>query len=164
MGSPAAATENPFAGCPACGAEHHPQARFCWLCGAPQAALAESPVVAQIVADKRPAWLANQNPWVVQASIWAGIVLAILVGYGVLQIKEPLLAGAYLIVIVPALLFTIAGSALGRAAGRPWDPGKKVFAFMGVFGVTLAVGTIVVVLIVVSAIIAFFQMCFGGGR
>lgn len=159
------AEQSPFSPCPACGAQRVPQARFCWLCGAPLPAADDAPVVAELVESQRPGWTQLRDPWLLHASIWAGVILAFVVGFGVVQADaKGGLAVVYVVAVVPALVFTIAGSALGRLAGRPWDPGKKVLAFMSVFGMTVAITLLVMALIVISAIIAFFQMCFGGGR
>jgi hypothetical protein len=147
--------------CRACGAQRYPAAPYCWLCGAPQSVNAEPPILAEIVEGKPVAAAPEQNPWLVHGSIWAGVVLAVVVGYGVVRAEDGILATAYLIAVVPALGFTMFGSALARYAGRPWDPGKKFLAFLGVFGVTTAIATLVILLLILSAIVAFFQVCFG---
>ena len=100
------------------------------------------------------------------ACAWVDLALLVvefLVGYGLINASEPLLAWVYAFLLGPALLLTLAGATLGRATGRPWGPARKLLAFFGGVALTIVLGAVAIVLLVVSAIIAVLNLCFGGG-
>src|SRR5262245_29844967 len=145
---------NPLASCQQCGAQRQAGAKFCWLCGAPQPAspaprTTETPLMAEVVAEPtdRPR---DVNPWVLHSSIWAALAAVLALGYGLLYANEPILATIFAVAVVPAFLLTVLLSALGRAAGKPWDPVKKLLGFLSVFGLTIALGAVAAVLLVVA--------------
>src|SRR3954462_6685442 len=119
--SPFAAPQPPqHKSCFDCGAVLNVGDKSCWMCHA------EQPLLGKLIEPKPPASAAAaENPWFVQVGVWVGIMTAVLVGYGVLRSGNEILATLFLFAAVPTLLIVMLGSAIARAAGRPWGPGRK---------------------------------------
>lgn len=106
--------------------------------------------------------LPEANPWYLHAAIWLAIVVVAAVGFGVINLEDRGLAWLYLFSVGPALLFTLAGAAVGRFTGKPWHPLKKVLVFIAAVSVSALLGTLIAILLLLAAIVAFLQWCFGG--
>ena len=102
------------------------------------------------------------NPWYLHGAIWLAIVVAAAVGFGVLNLNDPTLAWIYFFAAGPALLFTLAGSIIGRATGSPWHPLKKGLVFIAAASVSALLAALIAILLLLAAIVAFLQWCFGG--
>jgi ribosomal protein L40E len=150
--------------CPQCAATSAIEAKFCWLCGAPvvrnevesdprgfdlvpasEIELAQDPV------GSAPPREAAQDLRL-HASIWAGVIVVAAIGWGML-LNDPILAMAYLIIAVPALLGTIVISALARGAGSPLNPASKVALAMGIAGVLVPLA------LFYSIYVAIMELC-----
>ena len=102
------------------------------------------------------------NPWYLHAAIWLAIIVAVAVGFGVINMSDPTLAWLYALTVAPALVFTLAGSAIGRYTGSPWHPLKKALVFIGAASVSAALTVLIAILLLMAAIVAFLQWCFSG--
>jgi peptidoglycan/LPS O-acetylase OafA/YrhL len=150
--------------CSACGAEVPPGAHYCWLCGAKQVE-----ILATAVPDEPPALDPRQR-----LLVWLAVVVVAVIGFGVLQSQDPVIAAMYLIAVVPTLLVVLFGTGLARARGQPWSPGKTVAVAATTAATTVLTAVViaiitaaVAVLVVVAAVIALFAACLqaaGGGH
>ncbi len=103
------------------------------------------------------------NPWAKNGVIWLGIVVAVIVCYGVLRAGDYVLASVFLVFAVPTLAIVMLGSAVSRAAGRPWGTGTKVGVAAGTMLTTVIVCIVaaaVSVLVLFAMFIAMIQDCF----
>ena len=103
------------------------------------------------------------NPWAKKGAIWLGIVVAVIVCYGVLRAGDYVLASVFLVFAVPTLAIVMLGSAVSRAAGRPWGTGTKVGVAAGTMLTTVIVCIVaaaVSVLVLFAMFIAMIQDCF----
>lgn len=155
MSSPMAPDQPPRR-CGQCQAPLTDLATTCWMCGA-AAPGGPMPAAAKGTAPGR-----EINPWYLHGAIWLVIVVAAAVGFGVLNLNDPTLAWIYFFAVGPALLFTLAGSIVGRATGGPWHPLKKVLVFIAAVSVSALLATLIAILLLLAAIVAFLQWCFGG--
>jgi hypothetical protein len=152
---------SPFAICAHCGAQRQAGALHCWLCGGLQPEPVAPPVIVPQASKDSTGPPRDVNPWVAHGSIWAAIAAVLAVGYGV-ALQRPVLGVVYAVLVVPAFVVSLTLSAAARLSGKPWHPLRKVFAFVGVIGISLVLGTLIVVLLVVAAIIALLAICGGG--
>ena len=156
--------DNPFTNeliaCPACGAASAPQAKFCWMCGGPLEVVAAKVIVSKPVEAKPPP--ARPDDWFTHGAVWAGIFLAALVGYGIFG-QDQSVGVIYLVAVGPALLVTLLASISARAGGRPLHPTMKILTAVLTAVGSVAIGALVLVFIVVSAILSLISFCFGGG-
>jgi hypothetical protein len=158
-------SQSPFAGSPAppqhkqcfeCGAALNAEDKSCWMCHAEQPLMGK--LVAQI--EAKPS---AENTWAVQAAIWLGIIAAVIVCYGVLRAGDYVLATLFLVAAVPTLFIVMVGSAISRAAGKPWGTGTKVGVAAGTVLSTIIaciVAAAVAVLMIFAMFIAMIQECF----
>lgn len=143
--------------CFECGAALNMHDKTCWMCHA------EQPLMGKLVAAPPGAPPAVANPWAVQAAIWLGVIAAVIVCYGVLRAGDYMLATLFLVAAVPTLVIVMAGSAISRAAGRPWGTGTKVGVAAGTVLTTVIafiVAAAVAVLVIFAMFIAMIQECF----
>jgi len=106
---------------------------------------------------------ADGNNLAVRAAVWLGIIAAVIVCYGVLRAGDYLLATLFLVAAVPTLVIVLLGSAISRAAGKPWGTGTKVGVAAGTVLTTVIVfivGAAVAVLVIFALFIAMIQECF----
>jgi len=166
MTAPADPLQSPFACCGQCGAQRRVEARYCWLCGTAQPPLEPThpaPIVAELVRSDSSQRLA----------IWLGVVVAAIVGFGVLASQDWLWAAIFLIAVVPTLLVVLVGTTSARQRGQPWTPAKTAAVAVTTAATTVAstiaiviVVAAVAVLVLFAAVIAMFQQCLnalGGG-
>lgn len=158
MSSPFA-SDRPPRRCGQCQAPLAENAKACWMCGAAVSAAAPPPAAP---AATESAVQPDINPWYLHGAIWLAIVVAAAVGFGVINLNDPTLAWLYCFAVGPALLFTIAGAVIGRATGTPWHPLKKVLVFIAAVSVSALLATLIAILLLLAAIVAFLQWCFGG--
>lgn len=148
--------------CAKCGAVLPAGARFCWLCG-------EKHVAAAAAAGQPvPAKPASSAPHSSDQRlvVWLVIVVAAVVGYGVLIAQDATLAAFYLLAVVPALIVVFVGSMTARQRGEPWTPAKTAtVAVSTAAGTVMTVLTVIVVAAAIAAvtavasIIALFAVC-----
>jgi hypothetical protein len=155
-------SQTPFAGppqhkqCFECGAALYLGDKSCWMCHA------EQPLMGKLVAPPA-AKPSAENSWAVHAALWLGIIAAVLVFYGVLRAGDYVLATLFLVAAVPTLLIVMLGSAIARAAGKPWGTGTKVGVAAGTVMTTVIaciVAAAVAVLMIFAMFIAMIQECF----
>jgi hypothetical protein len=149
--------------CTACSAEVPAGANYCWLCGAK---LEEA--LPAIVLEEGSALEPRQR-----LLAWLAVVVVVVIGFGVLQARDPVIAGTYLIAVVPTLLVVLFGTGFARARGQPWSPGKTVAVAATTAATTIfvvaaiaAVVAAVAVLVFIALIIALLSACAqaaGGG-
>jgi hypothetical protein len=154
--SPPARPSHQHKQCFECGAALDMHDKSCWMCQAGQ------PLVGELIAAP-PVQPPAANPWAVQASIWLGVIAAVIVCYGVLRAGDYMLATLFLVAAVPTLVIVMAGSAISRAAGRPWGTGTKVGVAAGTVLTTVIafiVAAAVAVLVIFAMFIAVIQECF----
>ena len=159
-------SESPFAGpprslhhkqCFECGAVLNFADKSCWMCHAQQ------PLLGQLISASPVPPPIAANPWVTKGALWLGIVVAVIVCYGVLRAGDYMLATLFLVFAVPTLAIVGLGSAISRAAGRPWGTGTKVGVAAGTVLTTVIaciVAAAVAVLVIFAMFIAFIQDCF----
>jgi hypothetical protein len=155
--SPPARPSHQHKQCFECGAALNMYDKNCWMCHA------EQPLVGELIAAPPVVPQAAANLWAVQAAIWLGVITAVIVCYGVLRAGDYLLATLFLVAAVPTLLIVMAGSAISRAAGRPWGTGTKVGVAAGTVLTTVIafiVAAAVAVLVIFAMFIAMIQECF----
>ena len=132
--------------------------KSCWMC------YAEQPLMGKVIEPKAvPVPAAAENPWFAHVGIWVGVITAVLVAYGVLRSGDGILATLFLLAAVPTLLIVMLGSAISRAAGKPWGTGTKVGVAAGSVLTTIIVAIVaaaVAVLVVFAMFIAMIQECF----
>jgi hypothetical protein len=155
VSSPFAADQPPRR-CGQCQAPLTDGVKTCWMCGA------AAPGNALPAAVKATVPQAEINPWYLHGAIWLAIVVATAVGFGVLNLNDPMLAWIYIFAVGPALLFTLAGAAVGRYTGKAWHPLKKVLVFIAAVSVSFLLTAVIAILLLLAAIVAFLQWCFGG--
>ena len=163
-------TDNPFARCAECGAQRHPEGRFCWLCGGALPEITAPAKEATVIAEDGPGRLSSGQQ---RLLIWMAVILVAIVGFGVLASRDWTIAILYAVAVVPTLLVVLVGTTSARARGTPWSPGKTAAV-----AATTAAGTVlttvavvivvlaVAVLVLFALIIAMFQQCLealGGG-
>jgi len=143
--------------CPQCGAETPPGANFCWLCGAKQVLASSTPAKAT----------ARPLPPVLQLLVWLAVVVVAVLGYGVVQARDPGIAVLYLTAVLPTLLIVLVGSAAARWRGQPWSPGKTAAIAATTAATTVAsalavalIAAVVMALMLVAAVIALLTACF----
>lgn len=158
-------SHSPFAGSPGspqhkqcfeCGAVLGINDKSCWMC------YAEQPLLGKLIAPAPAFPPAAANPWAVQGAIWLGIITSVIVCYGVLRAGDYLLATLFLVGAVPTLLLVMLGSAISRAAGKPWGTGTKVGVAAGSILTTVIVFIVaaaVAVLVIFAMFIALIQDC-----
>ena len=158
-------SHSPFAGSPGspqhkqcfeCGAVLNLGDKSCWMCHA------EQPLMGKLIASREAKPHAD-NTWAVQAAIWLGIIAAVIVCYGVLRTGDYVLATLFLVFALPTLVIVMLGSAISRAAGKPWGTGTKVGVAAGtVLSTVIAciVAAAVAVLVIFAMFIAMIQECF----
>ena len=158
-------SQSPFAGPP--GSAHHKQCfecgavlslgdKSCWMCHA------EQPLMGKLIAPGEAKPQAD-NTWAVQAAIWLGIIAAVIVCYGVLRTGDYVLATLFLVFALPTLVIVILGSAISRAAGKPWGTGTKVGVAAGTVLTTVIAciaAAAVAVLVIFALFSAMIQECF----
>jgi Mn2+/Fe2+ NRAMP family transporter len=149
-------TGKPPRRCRECQAPLSDEATTCWMCGgaAPAGVASAGPGTSPFKPDL--------NPWYLHAATWLAIVVAIAVGFGVINMSDPTLAWLYVFTVGPALVFTLAGSVVGRYTGSPWHPLKKVFVFIAAASVSALLTILIAILLLLAAIVAFLQWCFSG--
>lgn len=161
---------SPFASCPQCGAQRHPEGRFCWLCGGVLPEIAASVTKKDAPAEAVPSTLSATQQ---RLMIWMAVILVAIVGFGVLASKDWTLAILFAIAVVPTLLVVLVGTTSARARGTPWTPGKTA-AVAATTAASTVLTTVIVVIVVLAVavlvlfamIIAMFQQCLemlGGG-
>ncbi len=155
MSSPFAADKPPRR-CRACQAPLADDATMCWLCGA-AAAGAAPPMTPEPAVVQR-----ELNPWYLHGAIWLALIVAIVVGFGVINLHDPIQAWLFAFTVGPALLFTLSGAVVGRSTGTPWHPLKKVLVFIAAISVSFTLTLLIAILLLLAAIVAFLQWCFGG--
>ena len=157
-------SQSPFAGsvslqhkqCFECSAVLNPGDKSCWMCHA------EQPLMGKLISAS-PAPQATASPWATQAAIWLGVVAAVIVCYGVLRTGDYVLATLFLVAAVPTLVIVMLGSAISRAAGKPWGTGTKVGVAAGTVlstVIAMIVAAAVAVLVIFALFIALIQDCF----
>ncbi len=146
--------------CPHCAATSAIEAKFCWLCGAPVVRSEVETHSQKNVAEPQSSFTGGSPREAAQdlhlhASIWLGVIVVAAIGWGML-LNDPILAMAYLIIAVPALLGTIVISALARGARSPLNPASKVALAMGIAGVMVPLALFYSIYI---AIVELCSMC-----
>jgi hypothetical protein len=141
--------------CFECGAVLNLGDKSCWMCHA------EQPLMGKLVtpADAKPQ---ADSTWGVKAAIWMGIIASVIVCYGVLRSGDYVLATLFLVFTVPTVIVML-GSAISRAAGKPWGTGTKVGVAAGTVLTTVIaciVAAAVAVLVIFAMFIAMIQECF----
>lgn len=136
--------------CPHCRAENPPHHKLCWLCYAPLGREREI-VTAELVQKARPLPLAEAFFWTLTAGC---LLVLVLVGIGIAQEDAGMLI-PYAIVLAPALIATLARSMLSLSRGKSVS-GMEVF-FTLLFSASVTV--LVVVVLFVAVIVAFFAYC-----
>jgi hypothetical protein len=150
------ASDQPPRRCSQCQAPLTDDATVCWMCRA-AAPAGPIPEAAKGTAPGR-----EIDPWYLHGAIWLGIIVAAAVGFGVLNLNDPTLAWIYFFAVGPALLFTLAGAAVGRYTGQAWHPLKKALVFIAAVSVSFLLTAVIAILLLLAAIVAFLQWCFGG--
>jgi hypothetical protein len=143
--------------CFECGAVLNGGDKSCWMCHA------EQPLMGKLISPPAAKLPAEGNPWAVHAATWLGIIAAVIVCYGVLWAGDYVLATLFLVAAVPTLVIVMLGSAIARAAGKPWGPGTKIGVAAGsVMATVIAciVAAAVAVLVIFALFIAMIQECF----
>ena len=135
--------------CPQCRADNPPHAGKCWLCHAPLAG--RELVTAELAPQARPLPLAEAFFWTLTGGC---LLLLVLVGIGIAQ-TDPGLLIVYVIVLAPALIATLARSLLSIQRGQGVS-GMEVFLTL-LFSASVTV--LVVVVLFVAVIVAFFAYC-----
>ncbi len=158
--------ESPFAGCYQCGAPRHARAKYCWMCGAGQPAVDQAPPVA-IVAEMPPGESGQR------IAIWIGVVVAAVIGFGLLASQDWIWATLFAVAVVPTLLVVLIGTTSARSRGQPWTPAKTTTVAVATAATTVVstiaiviVAAAVAVLVLFAAMIALFEQCLkalGGG-
>ena len=148
-------TENPFARCAECGAQRHPEGRFCWLCGAvlPEMAAPAKEVI--VIAEEVPTGLASGQQ---RLLIWLAVILVAIIGFGALASQDWTIAILYGIAVVPTLLIVLVGTTSARSRGTPWTPGKTVAVAATTAAGTVLTTVIVVVVVLAVAVLVLFAM------
>ena len=142
--------------CFECGAALNMQDKSCWMCHA------EQPLMGKLIASTPAVRQTTANPWGTHAAIWLGIIAAVIVCYGVLRAGDYVLATLFLIAAGPTLVIVMLGSAIARAAGRPWGAGTKIGVAAGTVATTVIaciVAAAVAVLVLFAMFIALLQEC-----
>ena len=124
---------------------------------------AEQPLMGKLLDSSVVKPAADSNPWTTKGAIWLGVIAAMMVMYGILRTGDYVLATIFLIVAVPTLVIVMLGSAIARAAGRPWGTGTKVGVAAGTVlttAIVCIVAAAVAVLVVFAMFIALIQDCF----
>ena len=163
-------SESPFAACVECGAQRHPEGRFCWLCGCVLPEMAAPVKEKTVVAEAAPASLSAGQQ---RLLIWMAVILVAIVGFGVLASKDWTIAILFAVAVVPTLLIVLVGTTSARARGTPWTPTKTV-AVAATTAASTVLTTVIVVIVVLAVavlvlfamIIAMFEQCLqmlGGG-
>lgn len=159
-------SHSPFAGSP--GVPQHKQCfecsavlnvadKSCWMCHA------EQPLMGKLVASVPAKPPAEGSTLATRAGIWLGIIVAVIVCYGVIRAGDYVLATLFLVFAVPTLVIVMLGSAIARAAGKPWGTGTKVGVAAGTVLTTIIaciVAAAVAVLMIFAMFIAMIQECF----
>jgi hypothetical protein len=106
-------------------------------------------------------------------AIWLGVIVVMIVGFGVLASQDGLWAALFLIAVVPTMLVVLMGTTSARQRGQPWTPAKTAAVAVTTAATTVAstiliaiVVAAVAVLVLFAAVIALFQQCLnalGGG-
>lgn len=142
--------------CPQCSAPLDEAARKCWLCAAeplvPPAAESTFTTVGPSLAEP------EVNPWLTHGAIWLAILVAAVVGYGVL-VENMIVGLGYVIAVVPPLLITSLASSLSRAADRPIHPAAKLALGAGIAAISLPLAAAIMLL---ALIVGLFQICTTG--
>ena len=124
---------------------------------------AEQPLMGKLIAPAPPASSRSANSWATAAAIWAGIIAAVVVMYGILRAGDYVLATLFLVCAAPTLVIVMLGSVISRAAGKPWGTGTKVGVAAGTVLTTvivIIVAAAVAVLVIFALFIAMIQECF----
>jgi ABC-type Fe3+-siderophore transport system permease subunit len=148
------AFDKPPRRCRQCQAPLTEGATSCWLCSA------ETPKGGPAAFE--PELHRELHPWVTHGAIWFAVVAAAIVGFGVIRVNDPTQAWLFALAVGPALLFTLAGAALARGTSTPWHPLKKVLIFIAAASVSFLLTAVIAILLLLAAIVAFLQWCFGG--
>jgi hypothetical protein len=107
----------------------------------------------------------GRNELLLTTMVWLGVVVAAIVGYGCVA-SDRLSAIVYLIVVLPALVVSIGGSALARASGKPWPTWVKVIVLISTSAVMMVVAVlfllVAALLMIWSVFVAIAEFCTGG--
>ena len=136
--------------CPHCRAENPTHHKWCWLCRAPLA-WGQEVVTAELVQKARPLPLADAFFWILTAGC---LLVLVLVGIGIAQEDAGMLI-PYAIFLAPALIATLARSLLSLSRGKSVS-GMEVFLTL-LFSASVTI--LVVVVLFVAVIVAFFAYC-----
>jgi hypothetical protein len=140
------------------------------MCGAAQP-VAEPHVVqalpAAIVAEMPPGERGQR------IAIWIGVVVAAILGFGLLASQDWVWATLFAVAVVPTLLVVLIGTTSARSRGQPWTPAKTAGVAVATAATTVAstiaiaiVAAAVAVLVLFALMIALFEQCLsalGGG-
>jgi hypothetical protein len=134
--------------CPTCGADNRPEASRCFLCRHPIGpdAMRVPPSPEGV---EPPASSAAGYPFSLGSLMLVIALAAVCLGVGY---EAPGLGIALAIFSAPALIWTIALARQGESRGRPMPASAKVWAFLA--------SLVAVVLVFLSAVIAFFATFF----
>lgn len=127
----------------------------------------EEPLPAAIVAEFPPGQQSQR------IAIWIGLLVAAVIGFGLLASQDWFWAVLFAITVVPTLIVVFLGSTSARSRGQPWSPGKTATVAVATAATTVlttiavvVVAAAVAVLVLLAAIIAMFEQCLsalGGG-
>lgn len=148
--------------CPECEAENSALAERCWLCYRPLTDESDI-ILAEFVPDKPPpkSGVRSTTETVFATLTGAVLVLVLIMVIGAAR-DEPGMASLVALAAVPAILITLVTMAIRHSAGKKISWQSTFIAFAGTLTGVLAafvIAMFLAFLMVIAAIVAFFEAC-----
>lgn len=147
-------TQLPPRRCPQCGAALNEAARACWLCGVAPSSPIDKPGAMAGPVEEQP----QADAWLRHGAVWLAVIVAAVVGYGVLA-ENVIFGLMYFVAVAPPILITLIVATVSRAAGRPVHPLAKAALGTGIAALSVPLALAAAALAIV---VGLFQICTTG--
>lgn len=102
--------------------------------------------------------LPQTDAWLRHGTVWLAVLVAAVVGYGVLA-ENVILGLMYFVAVAPPIVITLIVATVSRAAGRPVHPLAKAALGAGIASLSVPLALAAAVLAIV---VGLFQICTSG--